>query len=471
MSRFGLFLEMNVTMEHPHEVRDTNGTTYVLGACLGKGGQGAVFQVRYQPLAVKLVYANSASMARQLEERIAQVRLLPLDGLNVARPLRLLARPQVGYVMELMTDMQSFSTLSIPKPTSDGDFSEWYLETGSLARRLRCLANAAGLIASVHERGITFGDISPNNVFISQHLEQSVTWLIDSDNLSYGGGHRALCTPGYGAPELYRGHGADTLSDAWSFAVLVFETLCILHPFVGDEVHDGDPALEEKAHRSELCWVDDPSGVNASSRGLPRDLVLSSGLSALMQACFEHSRTTREMRPGIASWAEKLRSAAAQVLHCVNCGSTHYLNRAHCPWCEEPRGAFLSCTSYLRDPSLQDPQRNPFMLVCAEPGHPKPLQRAAVTSGHSIDLGPELLGDQLEDTPLTLRLEGTALTISATEGHPYQLYHAERGPLEVAKFSRTIILESGDTHWWLIPESPAGLHRAVRLTFYPKEAR
>ena len=41
--------------------------------------------------------------------------------------------------------------------------------------------------------------------------------------------------------------GVNTLTDAHAFAVIAFQTLCLIHPLMGDLVLDGEPELEEKA--------------------------------------------------------------------------------------------------------------------------------------------------------------------------------------------------------------------------------
>src|SRR5581483_3658048 len=303
---------------------------------------------------------------QRVRENIARVRRLPLDGLNVARPLRALVQPHVGYVMELMTGMVPLHVLAQPPREYVSNFVHWYIATGGLQRRLRVLAKTAALLRALHERGLAYGDASPRNIFISEDSSASEVWLIDCDNIVQGVIPRAVYTPGYAAPELFRGHpGADSLTDAWSLATLAFETLCVLHPFDGDLIHDGEPELEERAFRGELTWVDDcDDSSNAASRGLPRGMVLTRPLQHLASACFGSSRLNRECRPTTSAWAEKLARAADQVLVCTGCGSGFYANLNACPWCDEPRPPFALINVHLRDPNIEDDSRTPHRLVC-----------------------------------------------------------------------------------------------------------
>jgi DNA-binding helix-hairpin-helix protein with protein kinase domain len=455
--------------EFPQEVHDTSGTRYPLGALLGRGGQGAVLAVRGRPLAVKLLPAGTPTARARVEAQIARLKRLPLDGLHVARPLRALAPPHTGYVMELMTDMMPLQRITqVPKDKA-ADFVPWYLETGSLLRRLRLLANTADLFTKLHGRGLAYGDASPNNVFVSDHAEGEEVWLIDCDNISAGAGQRAVYTPGYGAPELLRGHGSDSLTDAWSFATIAFETLCVLHPFVGDIVHDGEPELEEKAFRGELPWVDDPSGENEATRGIPRDMVLSTQLQELAERCFGTSRTDRLARPGVGAWAEKLHRSADQVLVCPGCGSSYYLNNRLCPWCDEPRPAFATAEIYLRDKDLQDQKRNPFHLVAKTHGEPKPVHRVVIQDGRDTVLGERVLQSEGGSKPLaTLRLEGSRLSVKGPQEGSYELRHLEGRRVPLDQRWEHIDLGGGMSPWWLVPIDTGLIHRATSFILRPR---
>ena len=76
----------------PDVVKDTNGARYELDRLLGQGGQGTVYAVRGADLAVKLLDARSPEARRRIDENIARLKRLPLRDLNVARPLRALAK-------------------------------------------------------------------------------------------------------------------------------------------------------------------------------------------------------------------------------------------------------------------------------------------------------------------------------------------------------------------------------------------
>jgi len=457
-----------VTTEHPTVVQDSSGARYPLGAVLGRGGQGTVLQVRGRDLAVKLTSAATEPARRRVQEEIARVKRLPLEGLKVARPLRALAAPHVGYVMELMTGMEPLQGLvKVPKEHA-ADFAPWYLQSGSLLRRLRLLAHGADLLVALHGRGLVYGDLSPHNVFVSCHHDSHEVWLIDCDNLSPGVRQRAIYTPGYAVPELFRGHGCDSLTDAWSLATIAFRTLCVLHPFVGDAVHDGEPQLEERAFRGELPWVDDACGDNAASRGLPRDMVLTPQLRALAQECFGTSRMDRLQRPGAAAWADKLHRGADQVLVCPGCGSSYYLLSRACPWCGDPRPAFATVSVYLRDPALDDARRNPFQLVARQAGRPSPVMRLVVQAGRKTPLGDRVLrGEGAGLLQLEAEIEGTTLHLRGQPGCAWELVQRGWSSIGLDGRSQHLDLSSGRSPFWLLPVERPGLHRALAFEVWP----
>lgn len=454
----------------PTVVRDTNRAEYPLGRVLGEGGQGRVHAVIGKPLAVKLLHAGTATVRERLGNEVARVRRLDLQGLPLARPLAPLAPPHVGYVMELLTDMVPLSRVVHP-PRGTANVLPWYLETGGLNRRLRLLARLAEVLAALHGRGLSYGDMSPDNVFLSERLEASEVWLIDCDNIHAGVSPRSVYTPGYAAPELFqRNHqmGADTLTDAWSFATLAFETLAVLHPFDGDRVHDGDPRWEDIAFRGGLPWVDDPADLSnaAAGRGMPRSVVLSTQLRALAGECFGDSRLDRMKRPGVAAWADLLNKAADQTLTCPSCSGGYFLNLTCCPWCEAPRPEFV-----LVDIRLVDLEGS-----CGPKGPVGKRGSASdvIVARTTVQVGrtTTLVGRQVDmrtaaaRTPVVeLRLDGSRLLLAGKGDAELVLASGDRRQT-LAGVTRDVKVDSL-AGYWLEPARPAGLHRVVHFQRAP----
>ncbi len=326
-------------------VHDRQGTGYELVSKLSEGGQGIVCRTQFPNVLVKVTrFPPGDQRADAWYKHLQWVSRLPLDELKIARPLTLIVKPRPGYVMELMDGLVPLQMLlgeSI-KSVDEGKGLVGFIESGGLSRRLRLLAGLARTLAELHGRGLAYGDLAPGNVFVSHSNEHSEVWLIDCDNisqLSRAGGQK-IYTPDYGAPEIVRGEsGIDSLTDSWSFAVIAFQLLTLQHPLKGDLVNDGEPEEEERALRGELPWIDDPEDeVNRTTRGLPRDLVLTKPLRSLFQQCFGPGLNEPEMRPSLMEWRSALEAAAALLLQCTEgdgCGSSFYINTARqCPFCD-----------------------------------------------------------------------------------------------------------------------------------------
>ena len=331
-------------MNAPKSVVDTNGTKYVLSKQLGTGGQGSVYEVEGGMYAVKLLTRSTGTDTRRIDRQFLFLRQLDVGDVPIAKPVSVLRQPHAGYVMKLLKDMTPISKITLPPRGCDA-MRKWYRDSGSLKRRLSCLASAGEAIAALHARGLCYGDVSPANIFIPTAATRDEAWLIDSDNLRFDSNtaSQLFYTPGFGAPEVIGRTGTTTtLSDAHSFAVLSFLTLAQCHPLIGDLVHDGEPELEERAYEGKLPWIDHPTDAsNRSSRGIPRSIVLSKGLIELAARAFDRGLLEKAKRPSASEWAEGLRRAAAHCLVCGGCGGSYYRDSKECPWCGKPQPSFL----------------------------------------------------------------------------------------------------------------------------------
>lgn len=359
---------------------------------LGQGGQGVVFRTKDPDLAIKLVTDESGNpvtdeeSVQRYSKRFKRVRLLPLpERLNISVPAALLQN-NAGYVMQLLSEMVPFSHFWLDGKSAEtigpDDIPAWlsampaneaknivhYYRTGGLRRRLHALYKCASLLARLHGNGMVYGDISPNNIFISEGLDDSSVWLIDADNIRFEitKGGSIVYTPKYGAPELVQGKdGGRPSSDCHAFAVVAFYLLSLIHPFVGkkvDETDEGDWAdeenddedIEDKAYAGLFPWVDDKDDdSNSSDSGLPRSLLLTEKLITLFEGTFGPGRTTPLLRPTIYHWPEALAQAADITVMCPECSMNYYYDFIHpetedhnCPYCKTRRPQVLILESY-----------------------------------------------------------------------------------------------------------------------------
>ena len=359
---------------------------------LGQGGQGIVFRTKDPDLAIKVftdatgkTLTDSRSI-RKCKQRLKYVRLLPLpEGVNISVPAALLEN-NAGYVMQLLSEMVPLSRLWLDGKSAEilaeSDIPRWlsevpeseakkivhYCNTGGLRRRLTVLYKCATILARLHGSGLVYGDLSPNNIYISEDNEYSSVWLIDADNIRYEMlfGGSGVYTPKYGSPELVQGlDGGRPASDCYAFAVVAFYLLALIHPFVGklvDGTSDRDWAddenanedIEEQAYAGLLPWVDDQSDdANSTDAGLPRQLLLTEKLKALFQRTFSGGRTTSWLRPSIFHWPEALAQAADATIQCPTCDMSYFYDyedleaeEGMCPYCGTLRPEIVMLESY-----------------------------------------------------------------------------------------------------------------------------
>jgi serine/threonine protein kinase len=356
---------------------DQYGYKHRLAGELARGGQGAVYRTADPDLAIKQPLGGDGAPDHDsdLAGRFASIRTLPLPrSVPVSLPLATL-RDEPGYVMRLLSDMRSFGAFELSADRRDELNSEappswlagvkdpstaatlsYYTESGSTKRRLWALSRVAGILARLHASGLVYGDISPNNCFIGGG-EQPDVWLIDADNLRFElvDGGNAVYTPRYGAPEIVQARDRSRpRTDCWAFSVMAFETLALVHPFIGkkvldpdddgggwdaEPVVDGAPTdLDEQAYAGYLPFVDDDDDdSNPAISGLPRSLVATTEINTLFQETFCAGRTRPWRRPAAAYWALELTRAHDQSLTCDSCRMSFYRTFQACPYCGDPR--------------------------------------------------------------------------------------------------------------------------------------
>jgi len=340
---------MSETRAKQKEVTDVFGHTYVLTEKLGQGGQGVVWKTDNPKVLVKGFTDKDPDQRSRWLDQISWLMRQDLVGLHIARPVALLKAPRAGYVMELMDGLIPLTQL-LESVSEEG--VEGFLQSGGLARRLQLLKKLATTLALLHARGMMYGDLSPDNIYVSSEVENTELWLIDCDNISFESKPcRVLYTPDYGAPELVMGQAEfSTLTDIWSFAVIAYRLLTGNHPFKGDMVSYGEPELEEQALRGELPWIGHPEdSSNVSECGIPQAMVTTSKLARHFSRCFEDGLADPLERPSMADWLEALHEAGERIVHCQACTSTYLFNRDQaCPFCShELESGFVLLSEYL----------------------------------------------------------------------------------------------------------------------------
>ena len=173
-------------------VQDSKGSVYELTSELSSGGQGVVYRTQYPQALIKGFTNKDEQARRRWREHIEWLTRQDLADLKLARPLVLLAEPRCGYVMELMDGLVPLQGLLGSFANAEEEAPEDYLRQGGLRRRIRILGQMARTLNQLHGRGMLYGDLSPNNIFVSDDSAHAETWLIDP-------AHRGLWRTGSGA--------------------------------------------------------------------------------------------------------------------------------------------------------------------------------------------------------------------------------------------------------------------------------
>jgi serine/threonine-protein kinase len=195
---------------------------------LGRGGMGAVYQVRDRALgeivALKLLTLDSA---RAVERFRSEVRLA-----------RKVTHPNVARIHDFgeVGDVR-YLTMEYVEGKSLEDTLE---EEGKLdAERVAAIGSdiAAGLIAA-HAAGIIHRDLKPANVLVAADghavlTDFGIARAMESSKKTHETG-ALLGTPHYMSPEQVSGRPANEKSDIYSFGLILYELVTGQLPFEGD---------------------------------------------------------------------------------------------------------------------------------------------------------------------------------------------------------------------------------------------
>lgn len=345
------------------QVESMNSDIYELKECIGEGGQGAVYRTQRKNLLVKLSYMSKDGTENVIKgqyRRYATLRGRWDLSSYLAKPLcelKLVQKGKIivyGYVMELMEDMVSLQSLfrkNTEKP------QEYITRMGGIRRMYIILRKVAEILDSIHSIGYVYGDLNPNNVFVSEDPAYFEVQLIDCDNLMLAADYDCIIHfPGYGAPELINGQCKNnSISDTWSFAVLAFFTLRQVNPFRGKMVMEANTmelsSIESKAEKAELPFIDE-SEENSSSSALPLDVMEAPKLQQLFVKTFGKGSSSFT-RPTLQEWINALKECEYQFVKCANsaCGAVYlkYSGISQCPFCDgKSMGPFVVCKKMVR---------------------------------------------------------------------------------------------------------------------------
>lgn len=223
-----------------HPVPECVGKVFVLGAELGRGGHGAVFEaedvrtgVRY---AVKLVPMMSAAEVSRARWEVGSLRLAKLPGV-----VRLFDDGQVDGLAYLVMERLHGG----PFLAGSGTWEQ-------VAGNVRSLV---ATLSWLHLAGMVHGDLKPGNVVLDRERGPVLVDFGIARGVRLGSdpdaGHRGF-TRRYAAPEQLRGEPATERSDLYAVGVM-------LHEFLVGRLEPG-----QLPSRASLCRAGAPAMVAAT---------------------------------------------------------------------------------------------------------------------------------------------------------------------------------------------------------------
>ena len=360
----------------------SSGATIKLGRELGRGGEGAVFELVPDCPFVAKVYLKPLN-----EKKQDKLRYMPT--ITSARLVKYVAWPQetitdgrtgpvVGYLMPKVAKHSPVQMLYSPAhrrqdhPKAAWDFL------------IYTARNVAAAFEVLHNAGHVLGDVNQGNVMVAS---DSTVVLIDSDSFQINAkGTLHYCEVGvahFTPPELqgissFSGIKRSSAHDNFGLALLIFHILFGgRHPYSGVPLRNGvGDALETDIKNFRYAYAKDAAarGISPPPRSIPL-AILPDDIERMFHAAFTESGA-KGQRPTAQQWVGALDRLRQGLTRCAT--SKMHLYPGHmkdCPWCVLERQGVVYFvdlgTAFVKTNSGFDLVRIWAMVEAVQP--PKPI--------------------------------------------------------------------------------------------------
>jgi len=328
---------INYMYDLPFDVIDSEKKVYHVTRFINEDAQGSVYLLEDEAHIVKL-FPNT-KQHNSIKATISYLNNLDLSLKRFAVPRIEVISPQCGYIANFCSELMPISKLICI--AGNETKSDWYAKTGGTNKRYAVLSNLAFILRGLHFRGLTFCNISSNNVYISSSPNNNKVFLINVEHLR----HKTCSvsntfTPRYGAPEVVSFEAANTpMSDCFSFAVLAYEVLTQSHPFLRNETGDGIISEEDNSNGEITEDNKNPYSSHGHSINRKRLVFISPELMNLFIRMFYEANNNPDKRPDMYEWYEVMSKSFNNLLKCPYCHIDYfYDNEQTCPFCEQEVG-------------------------------------------------------------------------------------------------------------------------------------
>ncbi|XLZ71478.1 helix-hairpin-helix domain-containing protein [Massilia sp. SR12] len=316
------------------------GEAIHLGRELGKGGEGAVFDVTSdQPIVAKIYHKTPDQRKQQKLEFMARAGSPKLQK-YVAWPVVTLREtksgPVIGYLMPKVSKRAPIQMIYSPAHRrQDHPKAAWDF--------LLCVArNVAAAFDVIHDAGHVLGDVNQGNVMVAG---DSTVTLIDSDSFQINAnGTLHLCEVGvshFTPPELqgastFAGVTRTTNHDNFGLALLIFHVLFGgRHPYSGVPLRQGvGDALETDIEGFRYAYAKDAGtrGISPPPRSIPAAM-LPDVIERMFHVAFTESGA-KSNRPTAKQWVQALDHLRGELRRC-SVSKLHVFpgHLSACAWC------------------------------------------------------------------------------------------------------------------------------------------
>ena len=336
-----------------------DGRPIQIGQELGRGGEGAVFEVPGSPQQVAKLYMKPLDPAKKAKLSFMASCGDPALLSYAAWPQATLHSPRagqvVGFLMPNKTGHSSiFSFYSPAQRRLDHPDATWL----SLLYAAR---NTAAAFDALHSHGHVIGDVNQGNIMVGPDCK---VVLIDCDSFQVNAHgtvyHCEVGTSIFTPPELqslrsFAGYQRSPNHDNFGLALLVFHLLLGgRHPYAGvPRRRGGDETLEAYIREFRYAYARD-----AQSRDMgppPRSIpihVMSGHLVEMFERAFTEAGP-RDQRPKASEWVSALDGLRGHLRRCSTSAS-HIFPEVSltCPWCDlEREGVFSFVGATTTEPT------------------------------------------------------------------------------------------------------------------------